>query len=214
MPFKINANMPTAKATQLFVPLQEIRDGIVVLKDGSMRAILMASSINFALKSGDEQQAILSQFQNFLNTLDFSMQFYVQSRELDIGPYLAILAARESAQTNDLMKVQLREYMGFIKAFTSETDIMTKSFFAVISYTPAKLDVGGGIGNLLGGNKKKKLPEETFEEHRSQLEQRIAITSQGLARIGVRTVALGTSEIVDLFYHIFNPQEGKRALPK
>ncbi len=207
--------MASGKATQSFVPIEEIRDGIVVLKDGSMRAIMMASSINFALKSQDEQQAILAQFQNFLNTLDFSIQFYVQSRELDIAPYLELLASRESSQTNDLMRIQLREYMNFIREFTEEVDIMAKSFFVVISYTPAKVDVAKGIKSLLSGGKKEAvLPAQAFEEHRSQLEQRVAITTQGLARIGVRTVILGTNEIVDLFYHIFNPHEGKRALPK
>jgi type IV secretory pathway VirB4 component len=206
--------MATGKATQLFVPLEEIRDGIAVLKDGSMRAILMASSINFALKSQDEQQAILAQFQNFLNTLDFSIQFYVQSRELDIAPYLEILASRESGQVNDLMKIQLREYMNFIRDFTEEADIMAKSFFVIVSYTPAAVDVKKGISNLLSGKSNKQaLPAEAFEEHRMQLEQRVAIVTQGLTRIGVRTVLLGTNEIVDLFYHIFNPNEGKRALP-
>lgn len=207
--------MATSKATQLFVPLEEVRDGIVVLKDGSMRAIMMVSSINFALKSQDEQQAILAQFQNFLNTLDFSIQFYVQSRELDIAPYLELLASREAGQINDLMKIQLREYMTFIREFTTEADIMAKSFFVIVSYTPAAVDVKKGIANLLsGGSKKKTLPTEAFEEHRMQLEQRVAITTQGLARIGVRAVVLGTNEIVDLFYHIFNPFEGKKALPK
>ncbi len=207
--------MAASKATQLFVPLEEVRDGIVVLKDGSMRAIMMVSSINFALKSQDEQQAILAQFQNFLNTLDFSIQFYVQSRELDIAPYLELLASREAGQINDLMKIQLREYMTFIREFTTEADIMAKSFFVIVSYTPAAVDVKKGIANLLsGGSKKKTLPTEAFEEHRMQLEQRVAITTQGLARIGVRAVVLGTNEIVDLFYHIFNPFEGKKALPK
>lgn len=207
--------MATSKATQSFVPLEEIRDGIMVLKDGSMRAILMASSINFALKSQDEQQAILAQFQNFLNTLDFSIQFYVQSRELDIGPYLELLASRESAQINDLMRIQLREYMNFIREFTEEVDIMAKSFFIVISYTPAKVNVTKGITNLLSGKRQgAELPAAAFEEHRTQLEQRVSIATQGLARIGVRTVLLGTNEIVDLFYHIFNPHEGKKALPK
>lgn len=207
--------MATSKATQSFVPLEEIRDGIMILKDGSMRAILMASSINFALKSQDEQQAILAQFQNFLNTLDFSIQFYVQSRELDIAPYLELLASRESAQINDLMRIQLREYMNFIREFTEEVDIMAKSFFIVISYTPAKVNVTKGISNLLSGKRQEaKLPAEAFEEHRTQLEQRVSIATQGLARIGVRTVLLGTNEIVDLFYHIFNPHEGKKALPK
>ncbi len=207
--------MAGTKATQAFVPLKEIRDGIVILKDGSMRSILMASSINFALKSVDEQQAILKQFQNFLNTLDFSMQLYVQSRELNIKPYLELLASHENDQKNDLMKVQLREYIGFIRSFTEDVDIMTKSFFVVISYTPATLNVAKGIKGLLsGGGSKKLLPSDIFEEHRSQLEQRVSVVEQGLARVGIRSVVLGTSEVVDLFYHIFNPHEGSKALPK
>lgn len=201
-------------ATQKFVPIQTVRDGIAILKDGSMRAILMVSSINFALKSQDEQHAILSQFQAFLNTLDFSMQIYVQSRELDIKPYLELLRGRESSQDNDLMKVQLREYIGFVENFTSEVDIMTKSFFVVISYSPATLDVKGGITKIF--SKKDVDPQVAqtrFEENRTQIEQRIAVVEQGLNRIGVRTVMLGTDEVVELFYHLFNPGEHNSALP-
>ena len=208
-------NMAHSEATQKFVSLKEIRDGIVILKDGSLRAILMASSINFALKSGDEQQAILRQFQSFLNTLDFSLQLYVQSRELNIEPYLALLGSFEAGQKNDLMRVQLREYMGFIRKFTEDVDIMNKGFFVVESYTPGAVDVTKGLKSLLGGPTQKKnlLPTEIFEEHRSQLEQRIAVVEQSLRRIGIRTATLGTAEVVDLFYHIFNPNEGNRALP-
>ncbi len=201
---------------QSFVPLEEVRDGIAILKDGSMRAILLASSINFALKSVDEQQAILKQFQNFLNTLDFSLQLYVQSRKLDINPYLELLASREKDQSNDLMRIQLREYMGFIKEFTHNTEIMTKSFFIVVPYSPSKVDVSKGIKSLLSGSlaqTKSSLTQDSFEEHRTQLEQRIAVVDQGLARVGIRTVTLGTEEIVDLFYHIFNPHEGKKVMP-
>ena len=206
--------MSDATATQQFVPISEIRDGVAILKDGSFRSILMASSVNFALKSEDEQKAILSQFQNFLNTLDFSMQFYVQSRELNIEPYLAILAGRDSAQTNDLMKVQLREYIGFIRSFTNDVDIMTKSFFIVVSYSPPALNVKKGVSNIFGSLFKQKdaVAQSSFEEHRSQLEQRVSVVEQGLSRIGVRTVLLGTSELIDLFYHIFNPDDVQRVV--
>ena len=110
-----------------------------------MCSVLLASSINFALKSGDEQQAILHHFQSFLNTLDFSLQIYVQSRRLNIEPYLALLATRESLQDNDLMRIQLREYMDFIRTFTSEVDVMSKSFFVVVPYTPAAINISKGI---------------------------------------------------------------------
>ena len=207
----------TAQATQKFVPVREVRDGIAILRDGSMKAVLMTSSANFALKSQDEQIAILAQFQAFLNTLDFSLQIYVQSRRLNIKPYIELLATREEGQDNDLMRVQLREYMGFIEKFTKEVDIMTKSFFVVISYSPATIDVKKGIGNIGKFIKKEKRESKEeldlahFQEYRSQIEQRIASVEQGLNRVGVRTIALGTDEVVDLFYHLFNPTETNKA---
>src|SRR3989344_8776359 len=122
----------SAKPTQEFVPIKEVRDGIVVLKDESMRAVLMASSMNFALKSAENQNAIIVQFQDFLNSLDFSIQIYVSSRRLDIRPYIALLEERYKEQVSELMKVQTREYVGFIKNFTETTNIMTKTFFVVV----------------------------------------------------------------------------------
>lgn len=205
----------SSNATQKFVPIKEVRDGIMILRDNSLRSIVMASSINFALKSQDEQIAILAQFQNFLNTLDFSLQIYIQSRKLDIRPYLELLASREEAQSNDLMRVQLREYIDFIRSFTKDVNIMTKSFFLVIPYTPVKVDIKRGLTSLLKRKDKKSSAEadlSRFEEYRTQLEQRIAIVEQGLSRVGIRTITLGTDEVVDLFYHLFNPGEGDSAI--
>lgn len=199
--------MPTKTVTQDFVPITDIRDGIAILENGQMCAILLASSINFMLKSTDEQQAILAQFQALLNTLDFSLQIYVQSRRLDIRPYMEILREREPMQHNDLMKIQLREYMEFIQTFTDEVDIMTKNFFIVVPYTP-RIDVSG-IKNLLKTQKRKEVvfDPEKFAENRTQIEQRIAVIEQGLARIGIRTTPLGNQEMIELFYHIFNPED-------
>src|ERR1035437_649728 len=101
------------QTTQNFVPIQEIRDGVVILKTGGMRSIVLASSLNFALKSSDEQQSILLQFQNFLNSLDFSIQIFIQSKKLDIRPYLALLEDRYKEQVTELMKIQVREYIEF-----------------------------------------------------------------------------------------------------
>lgn len=198
--------MATQQAsTQDFVPVRDVRDNVVVLKNGQMCMVLLASSINFALKSLDEQQAILAQFQSFLNTLDFSIQFYVQSRRLNIQPYLDLLLEREPLQDNDLMKIQLREYMEFIKTFTSEVDVMSKNFFIVIPYTPTQIDFTSNIGAVFGKKKDVSIEELKLEENRLQLEQRVALVEQGLARIGVRTVALQNEELVELYYHIFNP---------
>lgn len=195
-----------AKPTQSFVPIKEIRDGIILLKDGSLRTILLASSLNFALKSSDEQQSIIFQFQNFLNSLNFSVQIYTQSRRLDIRPYIALLEERLRDQVGDLMKMQTREYIEFIKSFTESTNIMTKSFFIVIPYTPAVLSGVSAVKSTFLGNKTNVNDEKSsFEENRSQLQQRIEVVEQGLVRCGIRIAELGTEELIELFYKTFNP---------
>lgn len=202
--------MPTSTpASQSFVPVKEVRGGIVVLKDGSLRAALMASSVNFALKSEDEQRAIISQFQNFLNSLEFTVQFFIESRELDIRPYIALLEKRHAETLDDLLKIQIREYIHFIKDFTERVDIMAKSFFIIVPYDPSiAARQGGLIGRLLGGRKGQGNERDAdFAEYRTQLEQRISVVEQGLVRTGVRVVQLGTEEIIELYYKMFNPGE-------
>lgn len=204
----------SAKSTQDFLPVSEVRDGIVLLRDGSLRAILLASSINFALKSEDEQTAFIVQFQNFLNSLDFSVQIFVQSRMLDIRPYVATLEAAYKEQLDDLMRVQIREYIEFIKSFTEAANIMTKNFFVVVPYSPVIAVTKSGIGSLLPLGKKQPIAEnKTFEEQATQLEQRISIVQQGLIRTGVRTVQLGTEEAIELLYKMFNPGEEGKPMP-
>jgi type IV secretory pathway VirB4 component len=200
----------STKPSQDFVPIKEVRDGIVTLKDGGLRAILMASSLNFALKSEDEQNAFIMQFQNFLNSLDFSVEISVQSRRLDIRPYIATLEARLAETIDELMRIQIREYIDFIKSFTEAANIMTKHFFVVVPYTPSQASLGsdGILGALPWTKKKSGAAERTsFAEDASQLEQRISIVQQGLVRSGVRSVQLGTEEVIELLYKIFNPGE-------
>src|SRR3972149_1678674 len=216
----------TTSATQEFVPIREVRDGIIMLKDGGMRSILLCSSINFSLKSEDEKNAILLQFQDFLNSLDFSIEIVAQSRKLDIRPYIALLEEQEKAQTNNLMKIQVREYIEFIKSFTENTNIMTKHFFIVIPYSPAILSseqsggIVGGITSRLGllglgiGTKKEQsaATEASFDENRSQLEERLSVVEQGLVRTGIRVAHLGTEEVIELFYKAFNPGETEKPI--
>src|SRR3989344_2306262 len=200
-----------ARKSQDFVPIKEVRDGVIILKDGGLRAILVASSINLSLKSYDEQKAIISQFQTFLNGLDFSTQIVVQSRRLDIRPYLLTLEERMVAQIEPLIKIQTKEYMEFIKSFTDEVNIMTKNFFVIVPYTPNILNTGkGSILDKLGFGKNKEESKETsdladFEEKRTQLDQRVGVIMGGLSRFGVRSTQLGTEEVVELFYKTFNP---------
>jgi type IV secretory pathway VirB4 component len=204
----------SAKTTQEFVPIQEIRDGIVILKDGSMRSIILASSLNFALKSSDEQNAIISQFQNFLNSLDFSIQIFIQSKRLDIRPYIALLEERYKEQLTELMKIQTREYIEFIKTFVDNSNIMTKGFFLVVPYMPPILTAQNNpISNIIHKNNQPDvLNNEKFEEYRSQLEQRVGVVEQGLVRCGIRVAELGTEEVVELYYKIFNPGETEKPI--
>ena len=206
----------SSKATQEFVPIKEVRDGIVILKDGSMRAVILASSLNFSLKSEDERQAIILQFQDFLNSLDFAIQISIQSRRLDIRPYIALLENQYKEQINDLMKIQTREYIEFVKKFTETTNIMTKSFFIVVSYDPAMINIKGGIGGRFF--QKKSVSEESedkqasFDENRTQLEQRVSVVEQGLSRCAIRVIKLGTEEVIELFYKIFNPGDTEKPI--
>jgi len=207
-----------ARPSQDFVPIEQVRDGVVVLKDGSIRVILMASSINLVLKSADEQAAIISQFQGFLNSLDFSIQIFIQSRELDIRPYLQLLEQRYGEQQTELMKIQVREYIEFIKGFVEGSSIMTKGFYVVVPYSPPTLNAEEGVGgltSLLAGNKQEshEVSSQVFEEYRSQIEQRVAVVVGGLTRTGVRAAQLGTEEVIELFYRMFNIGELDRPMP-
>ena len=202
----------SARATQDFVPVKEVRDGIVVLKNDELRAVVLANSINLSLKSAEEQQAIILQFQAFLNTLDFPVQISIQSRKLDIRPYLILLENRMKIQTEPLMKLQTKEYMEFIRNFTETVNIMTKSFFIIVPYTHKTItqDSGKILGTIMSRfNKKQAEMEEQidFEEKRSQLEQRVSVVQQGLNRCGIKSAQLDTEEVIEMFYKVFNPGE-------
>lgn len=202
-------DIQNSRASQEFVPVKEVRDGVVVLDDGSLRAILMASSINLALKSADEQRSVLTQFKNFLNSLDFSVQLHVESRDLDIKPYLADLREQYEKQENELMQTQTKEYIEFIKTFTRDADIMQKSFFVVVPYTRPIVSSSGGImdkiRSIIGKETTKKQEEKSFNEARTQLDQRVQLVEQGLVRTGVRVTQLDTEENIELFYRLLNP---------
>lgn len=204
-----------AQSSQNFVPIKEIQDGIVILKDGGLRAILMASSINLSLKSEDEQTAVIMQFQNFLNTLDFSVQISVQSRKFDITSYIALIEEKLKVQSEPLLKIQTQEYIKFIKEFTESVNIMTKHFFLVIPLNLTKVTGSGGLLDKVLPTKKTvnlKEKEKAFSEERSQLDQRVALVQQGLSRVGVRTMQLRTEDEVELFYRVFNPGEAESAV--
>src|SRR3989344_8343564 len=137
--------MAKGAPAQQFLDIESVREDVIILKDGGLRVILMCSSVNFALKSESEQDAIIYQYQNFLNSLDFPLQLVVHSRKLNINPYLDTLRDRQKEEENDLLKVQTAEYAEFVKSFVNMTNIMSKIFYAVVPFTPAMLERGSGI---------------------------------------------------------------------
>lgn len=203
--------MATGTSAQQFLAIDTIREDVIVLKDGGLRVVLMCSSLNFALKSTDEQDAIIFQYQNFLNSLDFPIQFVIHSRKLNIAPYLESLKERQKEEDNDLMKIQIAEYVEFVRGFVEMTNIMSKTFYAVVPFTPAILEQKGFLGglfNTLGlGKKKEGGSVDFFEEHKNQLWQRVDTVVAGLQRFSIRAAPLNTEELIELFYGLYNPTE-------
>jgi len=190
--------------TQQFLEIDQIKEGVVVLKDKTLRGILMVSSMNFALKSGEEQTATVHQFQSFLNSLDFSCQILVQSRRLNITGYLDKLQELERKQKNDLIELQTKAYREFIEGIIKEGTIMTKNFFVVIPfYPPVKIKKGKTKA------KPKDLIEEEFQNHKFQLWQRIEFVALGLRRCGLQAVPLLTTELIELFWNWHHPKEAE-----
>jgi type IV secretory pathway VirB4 component len=209
--------MPAIAPSQLVIDIEEVRDGVIVMKDHSLRALLMTSSLNFALKSQDEQTAISMQYQSFLNSLDFPVQFFITSRKLNIGPYLDTLKEAEKKQTSDLLKVQITEYMEFIKTFVQASNIMSKSFYIVVPFNSPSAAEATGISKWLSFGRSSKTPKMldpvAFEEYKTQLWQRVDQVIGGITRAGIRGAPLNTEELIELFYGLYNPGESDKGKP-
>ena len=205
--------MASSKPTQDFVPVEEVRNGVMILKNGGYRGVMMCSSINFALKSEDEQRAIIGGFQNFLNTLDFPVEILIHSRRVDVRPYLGLLQERMELQTSELMRIQLREYIAFIRNFIEGADIMTKTFYVVVPYNTVTLTQGASSIPFFGKQSSQSAENSSFEESRVQLEQRMSLVASGLASSGLRAIPLGTEEIIELLYRSFNPGDMENPIP-
>ncbi len=199
--------MPTA-STQSFLEIDQIREGVIILKNKALRAVLMVSSLNFALKSDEEQSAIISQFQSFLNSLDFTCQIIIQSRKLNITGYLDKIKELANKQQNDLLKIQTKAYHDFIEELVGEGNIMSKHFFVVVPFTllEAKEPTGGG---LLRAPKVPTLTEETFQRCKQQLWQRMEFVALGLRRCGLQAIPLTTPELIELFWGLHHPKQAE-----
>lgn len=200
--------MPEA-STQQFLEIDQIKEGVVVLRNKSLRGIIMVSSQNFALKSDEEQQAIIYQFQNFLNSLDFSLEIVVQSRRLNITGYLEKLKDLEKAQENELLKVQTAEYQKFIKDLIAGGSIMAKNFFVVVPFTLIKIPGMKSVKGLFKKPTTEAPSEEQFQRAKSQLWQRMEFVALGLRRCGLQCIPLNTSELIELFWSLYHPEEAE-----
>jgi len=203
------ANNKISRSTQQYLDIAEIKDNTVVMKDGTSRAVILVSSINFALKSEDEQNAVISSYVRFLNNLDFTLQIVIQSRELDIDNYLQYLEMKEKEQTNKLLKVQTQDYMEYIKELTSLGKIMNKRFYVVVPYNPLS-DKRKNFFSLLKEALRPatiiKLKEKTFLKHQEMLDRRASSVMGGLDSMGVATVRLDTQSLIELYYKTYNPE--------
>lgn len=195
-------------STQQFLEIEQIREGVIVLKNKTLRGVLMVSSLNFALKSEEEQSAIIYQFQNFLNSLDFSCQILVQSRRLNITGYIEKLKELEKKQENELLKIQTTSYREFVESLIKAGVIMTKTFFVVVPFT---LFEAQRItpGKLLKAPKIPTLTEEMFQRCKTQLWQRMEFLALGLRRCGLQAIPLTTPELIELFWGLHHPKEAE-----
>lgn len=189
-------------STQQFLPIKEIKEGIVIMKDGSMRAVLMVSSMNFALKGDDEKNAIIASYQAFLNSLSFPIQIYIKSRRLYLDNYLNKLNQTLATQTNELLRQQTSQYVEFIGELLQYANIMEKRFFVIVPYYPSGVEEVSFIKGLFGG---KPTAQSNFELEKTELMQRVNEVISGLTSVGVRVAALNTEEIIELYYAVYNP---------
>ena len=195
-------------STQQLLEIKKIKEGVVVLRNKALRGILMVSSQNFALKSEEEQKAIIYQFQNFLNSLDFSLEIVIQSRKLNMTGYLDSLKELEKKEKNELLKLQIGEYEKFIKELIAGGAIMSKNFFVVVPFIFAELP---RLSPSIDGVKKTKkiLTEEKFQRAKTQLWQRMEFVALGLRRCGLQCAPLNTVELIELFWSLYHPEEAE-----
>lgn len=192
-----------APSTQQFIPIKEVKEGVVVMRNGSLRSVLLVSSVNFALKSEDEKNATISSYQNFLNSLNFPVQIYVKSRQLHLDAYTASLEKQLSLQTNELLKLQTSQYIDFITELLGYSNIMEKRFFLIVPFYPTGTEKVNVVKNLFSG--KEGVTTADFPTQKQELMERVDHVINGLTGIGVRCAALNTEELIELYYSVYNP---------
>lgn len=202
-----------APSTQQYLDILEIRDDTVILRNGSIVAVLLVASINFSLKSDEEQDAVIEAYTSFLNTIDFPLQIVIQSRRLDIDDYLETLKDVEKKQPNELLQIQIRDYRQFVADLVQMSDIMTKRFYVVVPYTPKVDRPGKFFSRLLDvftPTSTIHLKQKQFEQFRVELYKRVDHVINALGSAGLKSLPLRTQELIELYYNTYNPETSRQ----
>ncbi|OGM96371.1 MAG: hypothetical protein A3B86_04540 [Candidatus Yanofskybacteria bacterium RIFCSPHIGHO2_02_FULL_38_22b] len=202
---------PVTPSTQNLVNIQEIRDGILLLKDGSMRAVIETSAINFELRSEDEQIAITQNFQNFINSVDFPLQISVVSRRLFIEDYLKYASEATGQLDNELLRIQANEYLKFVQELSVLSNIMSKKFYTIVPFYIFESPLKTGLlqsfkSTVTPTTAAKDLTPEKFETYKNQLMQRVELVFGGLAGLSLKSKLLEEEELKKIFYNFYNPE--------
>jgi len=209
-------------STQNTLLIAEVRDGIVIMNDGTFRAVIMCKSINFDLMSPQEREAVEFSYQGFLNSLYFPIQVYVRSQKIDLRPYLERMDKIRTEQDNMLLALLMEDYIGFLSAVSQQTNIMDKKFYVVISYPDPDEDIKNALKQSTGfftgmvdmfSNKSTPhivIDENRLEEAKTELKNRVQAVMQGLLECGVQSIPLDTQELIELYYDVYNPDTATR----
>ncbi len=204
-----NQAQRSAKSTQESILISEIKDGIVVVRDGSLRGVVLASAINFDLMSPQEQDGVELAFQGFLNSLHFPVQILVRSQRLDLDNYIEGLQKQRQSLDNPLLGGLMDDYIQNIKGLIEEVNIMDKQFYVIVPFFPpivGKDSFFTGLKTALSAGQKVTVGEQDFAKHKVELTQRVQQVASGLSQLGVRAIPLATQELVDLYYTAYNPE--------
>lgn len=214
-PVKSNPN-----STQNMLQIAEIRDGIVIMNDGSFRSVVMVKSINFDLMSPEEQEAVEYSYQSFLNSLYFPVQIFIRSQKVDLNPYIEKLVRIHNQHNNMLLAMLMEDYINYIDQLSQQTNIMGKRFYVVVPYFP-HVDVQKAITqsknfvtglSALFSNKEQRvvINEDDLQKAKSELRNRVQAVLQGLLQCGVQGLPLDTQELIELYYDTYNPDTATR----
>lgn len=201
-------------STQQFIDIAGMKNGVIIMKDGSYRLILQVNAVNFALKSEQEQNSIIFQFQSFLNSLHFPIEICIRSRRLDLTPYLNKISTIAQNQTNELTRIQAEDYIGFVAKLITIANIMKKSFYVVVQHNTVNVKNTGLFDKIFNKNSQTfdhvKISDVEFKQSTDKLTEKANIVANGLGGLGIHCQQLTTEEIIEVFYAIYNPDESTK----